>query len=342
VRAWTVHEVGDPAEVLGLEDVEEPAPGPGEVAVEVAACGLNFADILLCRGQYQQRPPLPFTPGLETSGRILAVGGAVSDRSVGQRVIAVPRLPRGGLAERIVTPAAATYPIPDDLGDAEAASLHIAYQTSWFALHRRAAIRPGEWLLVHAAAGGVGSAAVQLGVAAGARVIATAGGAEKVERCRGLGAEVVIDYSAEDFVPIVKDATGGHGADVVYDPVGGDTFDRSRKVVAWEGRLLVIGFASGRIPDVPASHLLVKNYAVVGLHWGAYNQHDPGAVEECHGALMGLHGEGRIAPVVFAELAMEEALEGLVLLGGRHTFGKVVIRPEDRRAEGQALDSTPR
>jgi len=337
MRALTVHELGDPAEVLRLEDVEEPAPGPRDVVVEIAGCGLNFADILLCRGQYQQRPPLPFTPGLETSGRIVAVGEGVGDRSVGQRVIAMPRLPRGGLAERIITPATATYPIPDDLDDAEAASIHVAYQTSWFALHRRVALRPGEWLLVHAAAGGVGSAAVELGVAAGARVIATAGGAEKVERCRQLGAEVVVDYSAEDFVPIVRDVTGGHGADVVYDPVGGDTFDRSRKIVAWEGRLLVIGFASGHIPEVPANHLLVKNYAVVGLNWSAYNERDPGAVVECHEALMRLHGEGRIAPVVFAELPLDRAVEGLTLLGNRQTFGTVVINPG-----GQPVESTPR
>ena len=168
-------------------------------------------------------------------------------------------------------------------------------------------------------------------------MIATAGGAEKVERCRQLGAEVVVDYSAEDFVPIVRDVTGGHGADVVYDPVGGDTFDRSRKIVAWEGRLLVIGFASGHIPEVPANHLLVKNYAVVGLNWSAYNERDPGAVVECHEALMRLHGEGRIAPVVFAELPLDRAVEGLTLLGNRQTFGTVVINPG-----GQPVESTPR
>jgi NADPH2:quinone reductase len=339
VRAWTVHWLGDPADALRLEDIKEPVPGPGEVAVEVAACGLNFADILLCRGQYQQRPPLPFTPGLEASGRIVAIGDGVRDRAVGQRVIAVPRLPHGGLAERLVTAAAATYPIPDDLDDVAAAAMHISYQTSWFALHRRAALRPGEWLLVHAAAGGVGSAAVQLGVAAGARIIATAGGGEKVELSRRLGAEIVVDYSAEDFVPVVQRATDGHGADVVYDPVGGDTFDRSRKVIAWEGRLLVVGFASGRIPEVPANHVLVKNYAVVGLHWGAYNDHDPGAVAECHAELVRLHGEGRIAPVVFAELGLEEAVEGLTLLASRQTFGKVVVRPTASR---QPVGSTPR
>lgn len=339
MRAWTVRQLGEPAEALRLEDVKEPTPGPGEVAVEVAACGLNFADILLCRGQYQQRPPLPFTPGLEASGRIVAIGEGVRDRAFGQRVIAVPRLPHGGLADRLITAAAATYPIPDDLDDVAAAALHISYQTSWFALHRRASLRPGEWLLVHAAAGGVGSAAVQLGVAAGARVIATAGGAEKVELCRRLGAEVVVDYSAEDFVPVVQRVTGGHGADVVYDPVGGDTFDRSRKVIAWEGRLLVIGFASGRIPEVPANHLLVKNYAVVGLHWGAYSDRDPDAVAECHAELVRLHGEGRIAPVVFAVLGLDEAVEGLTLLGSRRTFGKVVVRPGAVR---QPVGSTPR
>ncbi len=339
MRAWTVHQLGDPADALRLEDVKEPSPGPGEVAVEVAVCGLNFADILLCRGQYQQRPPLPFTPGLETSGRIVALGEGVRDRAVGQRVIAVPRLPHGGLAEQLVTPAAVTYPIPDDLDDASAAAMHISYQTSWFALHRRAALRPGEWLLVHAAAGGVGSAAVQLGVAAGARVIATAAGAEKVELCRRLGAEVVVDYSTEDFVTVVKRATGGHGADVVYDPVGGDTFDRSRKVIAWEGRLLVIGFASGRIPDVPANHILVKNYAVVGLHWGAYLDHDPDAVAACHTELVRLFGEGLIAPVVFAELGLDDAVTGLELLGSRRTIGKVVVRPA---GGGQPVESTPR
>jgi len=327
MRAWRVHQLGDPAEVLVVDDIPAPQPGPGEVLVDVAACGLNFPDILMCQGKYQERPPLPFTPGLETSGRISAVGPGVDPARKGSRVIALPAPGSGGLAEQMVAKEAATFPIPESLDDPSAAAMHITYQTSWFALHRRAAIRPGEWLLVHAAAGGVGSAAVQLGLAARARVIATAGGPEKVEVCRQLGAEVVIDYKADDFVELVKEVTDGHGADVIYDPVGGDTFDRSRKVIAWEGRLLVIGFAGGRIPEVPANHILLKNYSVVGLHWAQYSRRDPSLVVACHEELMRLHGTGAVKPLVFATLPFDDTPKGLTLLGGRDTYGKVVVTP---------------
>jgi len=327
MRAWRVHELGDPAEVLRLEEVDPPAPGPGQVVVEVAGCGLNFPDILMCQGKYQEKPPLPFTPGLETSGRISAAGEGVDAALVGRRVIALPAPGSGGLAEQMVANVAATFPIPDSMDDAAGAAMHVTYQTSWFALHRRAALQPGEWLLVHAAAGGVGSAAVQLGIAAGARVIATAGGPDKVEVCRRLGAEVAIDYKAEDFVEVVKEVTEGHGADVIYDPVGGDIFDRSRKVIAWEGRLLVIGFAGGRIPEIPANHVLLKNYSVVGLHWGMYARRDPALVVACHEELVRLHSSGAISPLVFATMPFDEAVKGLTLLGGRDTYGKVVVLP---------------
>ncbi|GAC1543974.1 MAG: NADPH:quinone oxidoreductase family protein [Acidimicrobiales bacterium] len=327
MRAWRVHELGDPVDVCRLDDIDPPSPGPGEVVVGVAACALNFPDILMCQGRYQEKPPLPFVPGLETAGTITAVGAGVDDRHVGQRVIALPAPGDGGLTEQMVAKAEATFPIPDSMDDATAAALHIVYQTSWFGLHRRAAIAPGEWLLVHAAAGGVGSSAVQLGLAAGARVIATAGGPAKVEVCRQLGAEVVIDYTADDFVEIVKDVTGGHGADVIYDPVGGDIFDRSLKVIAWEGRLLVIGFAGGRIPQAPANRILLKNCSVVGLHWGHYARHDPGLVVACHEELVRLHAAGAISPLVSAELPFADAVKGLVMLGGRDTIGKVVVRP---------------
>lgn len=327
MRAWRVHELGDPADVLTLEEVPPPTAGPGQVVIDVAGCGLNFPDILMCQGRYQERPPLPFIPGLETSGRIAAVGEGVDRGLEGTRVIALPAPGSGGLAEQMVADVTATFPIPDSLEDASAAAMHITYQTSWFGLHRRAAIRPGEWLLVHAAAGGVGSAAVQLGLAAGARVITTAGGPAKVEICRKLGAHVTIDYSAQDFVEVVKEVTDGHGADVIYDPVGGDIFDRSRKVIAWEGRLLVIGFAGGRIPEIPANHVLLKNYAVVGLHWGHYARHDPGLVVGCHDELMRLHASGEISPLVSSTLAFEEVPHALGLLGGRDTYGKVVVSP---------------
>ena len=327
MRAWRVHELGEPEDVLRLDDVDPPTPGPGQVLIEVAAAALNFPDALLCRGQYQERPPLPFTPGLELAGRVLAVGEGVEGVAVGSRVAAMPERPSGGLALQAVAPAGTTFPVPDTLSDEAAASLIVTYQTGHFGLHRRAGLHPGETLLVHAGAGGVGSAALQLGKAAGATVIATAGGSEKVAVCRKLGADVVVDYSAEDFVAAVKDATGGRGADVIYDPVGGDVFDRSRKCIAWEGRLLVIGFTSGRIPEIPANHVLLKNYAVIGLHWGLYNTMDPSLVHEVHADLMRLHAEGAIDPLIQREAAFDEAPAAIASLATRGTWGKVVVRP---------------
>ncbi|MDQ3148211.1 MAG: NADPH:quinone oxidoreductase family protein [Actinomycetota bacterium] len=329
MKAWRAHELGEPEDVLRLDDVDQPEPGPGEVAVRVEACGLNFPDVLLLKGQYQVKPPLPITPGLEVSGVVEAVGdGAALD--VGARVLALPTTPHGGLAERVVVARAAAFPVPESMTFEEAASLHITYQTSHVALHRRAALRPGETLLVHAGAGGVGSAAIQLGLAAGARVLATAGGPEKVDVCRRLGAEVAIDYTSEDFVDVVKGATGGKGADVIYDPVGGDVFDRSRRCVAWEGRILVIGFTGGRIADAPTNHILLKNYAVVGVHWGMYATMEPTLMARTHADLLRLHGEGAIAPLVGRAVAMGEAPAALRALADRKTVGKVVVRPTQR------------
>jgi NADPH2:quinone reductase len=194
------------------------------------------------------------------------------------------------------------------------------------ALHHRGRLQAGETLLVHAGAGGVGSAAVQLGVAAGARVIATAGGPEKVEVCRKLGAEVAIDYREEDFVAAVKEATSGKGADVIYDPVGGDVFDQSLRCIAWEGRLLVIGFTSGRIPAAPANLVLLKNVAVTGVHFGAYARHDPGIFRRTHDELVALYGAGKIDPLIQKVLPLEEAVTGLTDIANRRTVGKVVVR----------------
>jgi NADPH:quinone reductase len=328
VRIWRASELGEPADVLRLEDVDDPAPGPGEVAVRVEACGLNFADILLVQGRYQEKPPLPLTPGLEAAGIVEAVGDGVGDGVVpGARVLALPSL-GGGLAERVVVPAAAVLPLPASFPSDEAAALHITYQTSHIALHRRAALQAGETLLVHAGAGGVGSAAIQLGRAAGARVLATAGGADKVALCRELGAEVAIDYRSEDFGAVVQEQTDGRGADVIYDPVGGDVFDRSRRCIAWEGRLLVIGFSSGRIPEVPANHVLLKNYSVVGVHWGPYSSRDPELIRTTHEELVRLHGEGAVRPLIGRRVPMAEAAQALVELGGRRTVGKVVVLPD--------------
>lgn len=327
MRAFRVHELGDPLQVMQLEDVEPPTPPPGHVRVAVAAAALNFPDVLLCRGEYQEKPPLPFTPGVEVAGTVVELGDGVSTVALGDRVIAMPLFGHGGLAEETLAPEAGVFRIPDSLAWAPAAAMHVVYQTGYLALHNRAAIQSGETLLVHAGAGGVGSAAIQLGVAAGARVLATAGGPEKVQVCRDLGAEIAIDYRAGDFVDAVKEATGGKGADVIYDPVGGDTFDRSRKCIAFEGRILVIGFTSGRFPEAPANHILIKNYAVVGVHWGLYSRVKPEVPRQIHERLMALHEEGRIAPLVSREIPLEDAPAALAALGDRGTTGKVVVIP---------------
>lgn len=325
MKAWFVKQLGDPKDALVLEEVPDPTPGPKEVLIRVEAAAMNFFDILLCQGKYQEKPPLPFTPGAEIAGTVVAVGEGCPWQP-GQRVIATPPLPRGGFAQLVAVPESSVYPAPEKMPSEKAAAMFITYHTTYYALHHRARLQPGEVLLVHAGAGGVGSAAIQLGKAAGARVIATAGGPEKVEVCRRLGADVVIDYLQEDFVDVVKRETDGQGADVIYDPVGGDTFDRSRKCIAFDGRILVIGFAGGRIADAPTNHALIKNYAVVGVHWGLFRRREPAQVREMHDQLLKLYDQGAIDPLIFRTFAMEELPEALYMLGGRKTWGKLVLK----------------
>ncbi|NUR52695.1 MAG: NADPH:quinone oxidoreductase family protein [Hamadaea sp.] len=326
MRAWQVGRLGEPADVLSLVDVPEPQPGPGQLAVRVRASALNFPDVLLCRGHYQVRPPLPFTPGLEVCGEVVAVGPGV-DRRLGERIIGTPAMPHGGLAEVAILDAVDAFDAPESLSDAEAAALHIAYQTGFVALHRRGQLKAGETLLIHAAAGGVGSAAVQLGKAAGARVIAVVGGPAKAEVARQLGADLVIDRREQDFVAAVKEATGGRGADVVYDPVGGDAYAGSAHCVAFEGRILVIGFAGGAIQAPPLNHALLKNYSIVGVHWGLYRQVDPAVLCESHRALTGLAASGAVRPLVSEVLPLDGVVEALTRLGAGDTVGRVVITP---------------
>lgn len=327
MRAWRVHELGEPLRVMRLDEgVEPPTPGRGEVRLRSAAVGLNFFDDLLCRGLYQHKPTPPFSPGAEVCGRVLEVGGGVDGLEVGQRVVGMASPSAGALAEETVTDARLTFPIPDAMPDEVAAGFLVTYGTSHAALHRRARLRAGETMLVHAGAGGVGSAAVQLAVAAGARVLATAGGPEKVEVCRKMGAELAIDYTAGDFVDPVKDATGGRGVDVVVDPVGGDVFDRSLRCLAWEGRLVVVGFTSGRIPTLPANLALLKNISVMGLAWGAYLGHDASIFPEIHADLVRLWEKGKVDPLVHAVLPFEQAAQSLADLASRKTVGKVVVR----------------
>jgi NADPH2:quinone reductase len=318
MRAWRVHSLGDPADVMSLDEVDQPVPDDGQVLVKVLAAGLNFPDVLMAQGTYQERPPLPFTPGFELCGEVVGTG---------QRVLGSPAGGPGAFAEYALMDATAAFPVPDGMSDEQAAALYLTYQTGHVGLHRRAALRAGEWLLVHAGAGGVGSAAIQLGKAAGARVIATAGGERKTAVCRSLGADHVIDYTAEDFVPLVKEITGGHGADVVYDPVGGDVFDRSRRCIAFEGRLVVVGFTSGTIPQAPVNHALVKNYSIVGLHWGLYRKHEPAIYGAVHEELCRLFADGAIAPLIGENLPLTDLPQAMAAIADRSTVGKVVLTP---------------
>ncbi len=312
---------------MRLEDVPEPAPGPGQLRVRVLGCAANFPDVLMCDGSYQVRPELPFTPGVELCGEVLEKGGDVDGVGVGDRVLGGAAIPSGGFAEQALMDAHQAFPAPAGLDDAQAAGFYIGYQTGWFGLYRRAHLREGETLLVHAAAGGVGSAAVQLGRAAGARVIAVVGGADKARVARDLGADVVVDRLAEDFVAVVKDVTDGRGADVVYDPVGGETYTRTTKCIAFEGRIVVVGFAGGQIQSAALNHALIKNYSILGLHWGLYTARDPGLVRACHDELTTMVAEGTIAPLVSERLTLLEAADGLQRLADGATVGRVVALP---------------
>lgn len=325
MRAWSVAELGEPRAVMTLGEAADPVPTAGQLLVRVLGAAANFPDVLMCRGEYQVKPPLPFTPGVELCGEVLALGAGTTGLAVGDRVIGSSVLPCGGFAELALMDAATTFAAPPALDDAEAAAFYIGYQTGWFALHRRARLQRGETLLVHAAAGGVGSAAVQLGKAAGARVVGVVGGPEKAAVARTLGADVVVDRHTEDFVDVVKQVTDGRGADVVYDPVGGDAYQRSTKCVAFEGRILVVGFAGGQIQSAALNHALVKNYSIVGLHWGLYNTKDPQAVRHCHDELTKLAADGVARPLVSERLALEEVADGLQRLADGTTVGRVAL-----------------
>ena len=327
MKAWRVCALGEPRDAMRLEEVPDPAPEAGQLLVRVLGAAANFADALICRGLYQVKPPLPFTPGLELCGEVGALGPGTTGFALGDRVIGSSVLPAGGFAELALMDAATTFPAPDALDDAQAAALYIGYQTGWFGLHRRAHLQPGETLLVHAAAGGVGSAAVQLGKAAGARVIGVVGGPEKADVARSLGADVVVDRHTEDFVEVVKELTGGRGADVVYDPVGGDAYQRSTKCIAFEGRILVVGFAGGQIQSAALNHALVKNYSIVGLHWGLYTAKEPALVRVCHDELSRLAADGVVKPLVSERLALHAVADGLQRLADGKTVGRVAFVP---------------
>ena len=322
MRAILCSRWGGPRD-LALGQVEAPEPGPGEVRVAVHAAGLNFADTLMIAGKYQEKPPFPFAPGLEAAGVIEALGPGVESPRVGTRVIALTD--HGAFAESVVTRARDVFPIPDGMDFVAAAGFPITYGTAHGSLIWRAQMKAGEVLLVHGAAGGVGLATVEVGKALGATVIATARGAEKLAVAKAHGADHLIDTGSEDIRGRVKDLTGGRGADVVFDPVGGEVFDASLRCAAWGARLLVIGFAAGKVPQIPANILLVKNLSAVGLYWGGYRNHAPEMLRDQFADLFGWFEAGRLRPHVSHTFELAEAAEALELLTSRKATGKIVL-----------------
>lgn len=322
MKAIICRELGGP-ERLTLEEARALRPGEGQVRVAVHAAGVNFADTLMIQGKYQVKPPLPFTPGMEAAGEVIECGPGTRRLRVGDKVMAL--VGHGAFAEEALVPEELAIAMPEGMPMDVAAAFAVAYGTSHVALEHRGRLKPGETLLVHGAAGGVGLTAVEIGKKMGATVIATAGGKDKVEVALRHGADHGIDYSAEDFKDKVKALTDGRGADVIYDPVGGNIFDASLRCIAWGGRILVIGFAGGRIPQIPANILLMKNVAAVGVHWAAYRQNDLATLSASFAQLFRWYREGAFRPHVSRLVPLAQVPEALQAIAARKTTGKVVI-----------------
>ena len=319
MQAFQVKDFNTPPKV---EEVETPSPGTGQVLLEIGACGINFADLLMAEGKYQDTPAPPFTLGMEVCGKVIAHGPGVSTPPIGTRVAVFGG--QGGLADYGVFTAALCRPVPDSMDDVTAAGFMVAYGTSHLALTRRAQLKPDETLLVLGAAGGVGLTAVEIGKAMGARVIAVARGADKLAVAKAAGADHLIDSEAADIKAAVK-ALGG--ADVVYDPVGGDAFTAALGACNREARVIVIGFASGTVPQIPANILLVKNITVIGFYWGGYLQFNADALSRSLLELMQWHAEGRLAPHISHVVPLNKSAEALELMRSRQSTGKVVVTP---------------
>lgn len=326
MRALIVRELLPDFAGVEVGEVATPEPGPGQVRVRVRAASVNFPDLLMTHGGYQLKPPLPFTPGLDLAGEIDATGEVVASWKAGDAVVGGARL--GGFAEYAILDAAALSPKPDRLSFAEASAYPAAYLTAYVALVRRARVEPGDWVLVHGAAGGVGLAAVDLAKALGCRVIAASASDDKLAVvAREYAPDAVVNVTGS-FREQVKAITGGRGADVIYDPVGGDVFDESVRCIAFDGRLLVIGFTSGRIPTVSINMPLIKGFSVMGVRAGEYGRQFPERGRENQRAVAELAASGRIRPRVHAELPLERWREAFDLLANRQVIGKAVLRPD--------------
>jgi NADPH2:quinone reductase len=326
MRALVVERLAPDYAGCVIKEMETPTPGPGEVLIKVRAAAVNFPDLLQTRGEYQHKPPLPFIPGLELSGEIEALGEGVERWKLGDAVVGGARI--GGFSDYALTSALALRPKPERLSFSQAAAYGAAYLTAYVSLVRRAEIEPGEWLLVHGAAGGVGLAAVDLGKLLGAKVIAASASDDKL-------AVVQQEYTPDAVVNVtagfreqVKALTGGRGADVIYDPVGGDVFDESVRCIAFNGRLLIVGFTSGRIPSVSVNMPLIKGFSVMGVRAGEYGRQFPEKGRENAKAVWDLANEGKIRPRVHAELPLDAWRDAFDLLADRKVIGKAIIRPD--------------
>jgi NADPH:quinone reductase len=322
MRAWVVESLTAAGRMM-FRDISVPEPTHDACLVRVEAAGVNFLDTLMIRGQYQIRPLMPFTPGIEVVGTVVG-SGPDSPYAKGERICAM--LDFGGYAEYAV-PRVASERVPEGMTIREAAGLPIIYPTAFLALRHRAELRSGETVLVHAGAGGVGSASIQLAKHWGARVIATAGGATKRALCRQLGADAAIDYQAEPLAEAIRRETSGRGVDVVIDPVGGEVTRESLRCLAWGGRLVIVGFAGGVIPELAANRLLLKNAAALGVYWGAYRDHHPDIVTQVFRDIVDLHRAGVIRPLVRDVFPLDQAEHALEAIASRRTVGKVALLP---------------
>lgn len=327
MRAVLIHEFAEP-ELLKVEEVPDPMPSTGEVLIGVTHAGINFPDMLVMTGKYQNLPQRPFVPGKDAAGKILAVGAGVQNLHVGDRVIA--QVEFGAYAERLVAAEADCYLLPDSISDCDAAGMGLVYQTAYFALVERGRFQAGETVLVNGAAGGVGSAAVQLVKALGGTVLAGVAGEDQARTARELGADHIVDLSAPDLRESLRTQvysyTGGQGVDIFLDPLGNDIFDASLRALAWEGRGVVIGFAAGRIPTIKANYLLVKNISVAGLQWSDYRERQPGKVREVQQRLYELHAAGKLRPKITDVLPLDKFAEPLRVLARGKSQGKYVLR----------------
>ena len=326
MRALVVDSLAPDYAGCSIRDVETPVPGPGDVRVRVRAASVNFPDLLMTRGDYQHKPPLPFIPGLEMAGEVEALGEGVTQFAIGDPVVGAARI--GGFSEFAVTPAAALQRKPEALSFAEAASVGAAYLTAYVALVRRARVEAGEWVLVHGAAGGVGLACVDLAKILGCRVIAASASDAKLAVVQAAYAPDAVVNVTGGFREQVKAITGGRGADVIYDPVGGDVFDESTRCIAFDGRLLIVGFTSGRIPTVSVNMPLIKGFSVMGVRAGEYGRQFPEKGRENVAAVWALAAAGRLKPRVHAELPLDDWRAAFDLLADRQVIGKAVIRPD--------------